>query len=327
MYGTRDSNTNGVYNPKSVSQDFVEVDQHYLSNMKATTGSDLKKNYKRGIKTHFTFHNRPHNGFAPMQTASKNPKVAIKAEKHQAQKLKDDISKEHFSLGKAKSDYSTTNKELMKSSSMPNLEDSTKYNSKIKKMMRNHHFDFGKNKPEFSSTFNSNFVEHKIDRSESVSQAKKYAQSKSKSSVPLQNALFNGDLKIKTTLKPNSDAFKSMKYYIPTTTRRVKEKSNFTIGAKKSLVDNYQTSTSSMGNLPELAHANFINSLSESKEKTLKFRKTNFNLGSPTERGFPNTLNQDTFKEHHKESYRIKGIYKQGFKAKNKKNNLSLKHH
>jgi len=83
-------------------------------------------------------------------------------------------------------------------------------------------------------------------------------------------------LKVRAVIKPTSDAFKSLKYYIPSTTRAVKEQSNFTIGAKSSLKDNYQTTNSaSIGNLPKIEHANFVAKVGgpNAKEQSLKFSK------------------------------------------------------
>jgi len=79
-------------------------------------------------------------------------------------KLKAEICKENFTFGNGQAQFNTTNKELMRSSSMPNLGEGPpiKNSSKIKKMMRNHHFIFGNNKADFSSTFNDNFIPHKI---------------------------------------------------------------------------------------------------------------------------------------------------------------------
>lgn len=100
-------------------------------------------------------------------------------------------------------------------------------------------------------------------------------RSKSTSSVPLTSQLNGGSFQIKPTIKPSSDAFKSLKYYIPTSTRAEKEQSNFTIGTKSNLKDQYRTtSNSSVGNLPEIEH-NFINRLPnmDKKEQLYKFSK------------------------------------------------------
>lgn len=80
---------------------------------------------------------------------------------------------------------------------------------------------------------------------------------------------------INSAIKPTSDAFKSLKYYIPTSTRAEKEQSNFTIGSKSNLKDQYKTtSNSSVGNLPEIEH-NFINRLPnvDKREQLYKFSK------------------------------------------------------
>ena len=80
------------------------------------------------------------------------------------EELRKDLGKEHFSIGSGKSYFNTTNKELMRSSSMPNLEDGLikSNNSKINKMMRNHHFVFGQHKVDFRSTANDNLIPHQL---------------------------------------------------------------------------------------------------------------------------------------------------------------------
>lgn len=80
-------------------------------------------------------------------------------------KLKEDVSKEHFTFGSGPSHFSTTNKELMKSESMPTLDSKAAklgLKKNIKQMMTNHHFDFGNDKSDFLSTFNTNFVVYSI---------------------------------------------------------------------------------------------------------------------------------------------------------------------
>ena len=70
-------------------------------------------------------------------------------------KLKQEIGQEHFKIGTNAPTYLTTNKELMKSNSMPNIRDfktQNQENKQIKEMMRNHHFEFGTDKPQLSST-------------------------------------------------------------------------------------------------------------------------------------------------------------------------------
>jgi hypothetical protein len=97
----------------------------------------------------------------------------------------------------------------------------------------------------------NNYLEPKLSH-------KDLARSNSTSSVPMKTQLKNGSFYVKPTIL-NSDAFKSLKYYIPAPTRAVKKQSNFSIGSKDNLKDQFRTTTnSSVGNLPEIEN-NFLN--------------------------------------------------------------------
>ncbi|CAI2370936.1 unnamed protein product [Moneuplotes crassus] len=323
MYASNPIGKESVYNPKSVTQDFEGFDKIYYENAKATTVVDLKKNFKRGIQTHWTFHNRQHDGFSQIKPQQKfitrNNDARMKVKE-----LKKDLEKEHFSIGNGESHFNTTNKELMRSSSMPTLgEDSSKNDYKIKKMMSNHHFNFGKYKPDFNSTVNANYKDH-----ETKERAKSVVKNKLDSSVPLSHPFQTGKIKFTAKLKQDFDNEKSKKFYIPTTTRAVKEASNFSLGRKTSLKDNYHTMNSSLSNLPRISHANFISGFAKgdsNREKVQKFRKTNFNIGSPVMGQIPGSTTHDAFKQHPKDQYKIKGMYKQGFKARNIKVSVPMK--
>lgn len=117
-------------------------------------------------------------------------------------------------------------------------------------MHRNHHFDFGRDKTEFRSTFDANFTAHNIKgthkhdipldiTSNQLLQTSKNSKiltlkcsSPHISSIPLSHYSSQKFLKVGASIKPTSDALKSLKYYIPTTSRADKEKTSFTLGIK-----------------------------------------------------------------------------------------------
>lgn len=92
--------------------------------------------------------------------------------------------------------------------------------------------------------------------------------------MPLSHPFQNTQFKMNAVIKPTSDAFKSLKYYAPSSNKAIKKQSNFIIGRKNPLKDNYKTTNAAIANLPLIDHANFIsgsNQNSTSKENTQKF--------------------------------------------------------
>lgn len=49
-------------------------------------------------------------------------------------------------------------------------------------------------------------------------------------------------------------------------------------------------------------------------------------IGSSVNQEFPTSNNKEAFKPHQKEFYKIKGMYKEGFRAKNNKINIKMNH-
>jgi len=61
--------------------DYADIDKEYLRSINSRSVADLKKNFKDGNSTHWTFHNRKHDAFTKTQlTSGKFDPTAFKAQ-------------------------------------------------------------------------------------------------------------------------------------------------------------------------------------------------------------------------------------------------------